>query len=113
MENQELVITFANSLPADAARFSQDLEQQLREAAPSARISLEKSRTDTQDFGSTLVLLFGTPVAVALAKAVTAFLQRNSGAAITITTKEGGLIARNLDSRDAAKIAEAFAPKPR
>jgi hypothetical protein len=48
------------------------------------------------------------PVAVALAKAVIAFLQRNSGAAITIT-KAGTVVAKNLDSKDAAKIAEAFA----
>jgi len=53
-------------------------------------------------------LLFGTPVAIALAKSVTAFLQRNSGASITITSS-GAVVATNLDSRDAAKIAEAFA----
>jgi hypothetical protein len=56
------------------------------------------------------VLLFGTPVAIALAKAVSTFLQRHSGATIRIT-RSGEVIASNLDSRDAARIAEAFAGK--
>src|SRR5262245_23471480 len=110
MHNQELTITFEGALPADAARLAQDLEQHLREACPSAQLALKKSREDSQDFGSTLVLLFGTPVAIALARAVTAFLQRNSGASITITSS-GTVVATNVDSRDAAKIAEAFATK--
>jgi|SRR5579863_3371468 len=110
MVQQKLVIAFEDTLPADASKLVQDLEQQLREAAPSASISVEKTRQDTQDFGTTLVLLFGTPVAIALANAVTAFLHRNSGATITIT-KAGSVVAKNLDSQDAARIAEAFAAK--
>ncbi|MHC2708397.1 hypothetical protein ACVIWV_007690 [Bradyrhizobium diazoefficiens] len=110
MHNHELIITFEGALPADAARLAQDLEQQIREACPSAQTTLKKSREDSQDFGSTLVLLFGTPVAIALAKSVTAFLQRNSGASISITSS-GAVLATNLDSRDAARIAEAFAKK--
>jgi len=106
---EELSIKF-DTLPADANRFAQDLEQQLRELVPSAKVSLKKERSDSQDFGATLILLFGTPVAVALAKAVTTFLQRNLGASITIT-KDGAVIAKNLDSKDAAKVAEAFAGK--
>jgi hypothetical protein len=112
MQDQELVISFDDSLPADAAKLAQDLEQQLREADPSVKISLEKTRADSQDFGATLILLFGTPVAIALAKAVAAFLQRNSGASITIT-RSGNVVAKNLDSKDAAKIAEAFSGKTR
>jgi hypothetical protein len=112
MEEQQLRLEFENALPADASRLAQALEQELRDAAPSARITLEKARQDSQDFGSTLVLLFGTPVAIALAKAVTTFLIRNSGASIAIT-KGGTVIARNLESQDAARIAEAFASPER
>jgi hypothetical protein len=112
MDHQKLEITFEGSLPADAAKFAQDLENELRGADRSAKISLEKARPDSQDFGTTLVLLFGTPAAIALAKAVIAFLQRNSGASITIT-KAGTVVARNMDSKDAARIAEAFVGKTR
>lgn len=106
----EFRITFSGADDAEAARLAQGLEEQIHEAVPSADVRLDKARPDTQDFGSTLVLLFGTPVAIALAKAVTVFLQRNMGASITIK-KDGTVVAQNLDSRDAAKIAEAFAAK--
>jgi hypothetical protein len=112
MDEQKLAIAFENVLPADASILAQDLEQQLLEAAPTAKISLEKTRADSQDFGTTLVLLFGTPVAIALAKAITLFLQRNSGASITITS-DGTVLAQRLDSSDAARIAEVFAGRSR
>lgn len=108
--DRKLEISFEDCAPADANRLAQTLEEQLREASSSAQVTLIKDRSDTQDFGTTLVLVFGTPVAIALAKAVSIFLQRNSGASIRIT-KSGEVIARNLDSRDASRIAEAFAGK--
>jgi hypothetical protein len=110
MDRQRLEITFEDCTPADAAMLANNLESDLREQDPAADISREKDRPDSQDFGSTLVLVFGTPVAVALAKAVATFLHRHSGASIKIS-KAGEVIASNLDSRDAARIAEAFAGK--
>jgi hypothetical protein len=110
MADQRLEISFEDCLPADAARFAQALEQQLREFGPSASITLKKERADSQDFGATLVLVFGTPAAIALAKGVSAFLQRHSGASIRIL-KSGEVIAQNLDSKDVARVAEAFAGK--
>ena len=106
--NQQLEISFENCLAADANQLAQTLEDEIRETNSSVTLSLKKDRLDAQDFGTTLVLIFGTPVAIALANAVTTFLQRHSGATIRIT-KSGEVIARNLDSRDASRIAEAFA----
>jgi hypothetical protein len=99
----EIEISFAECSPAQAARFSNDLEQHLRDDVPAAQAALKKARPDSQDFGTSLVVLFGTPVAIVLAKSIGGFLQRHSGATITIT-KDGEVIARNLDSRDAARI---------
>lgn len=102
-------ISFDGSSPAEAAQLSNELEQDIREAA-AVDIARKKERHDTQDFGSTLVLVLGTPVAIIVAKAVAAFLLRHSGATIRIS-KNGELIAQNLDSKDAARIAEAFSGK--
>jgi hypothetical protein len=110
METREYKIFFEDCTPADSARLVQELEDELREAAPSARISLEKDRADSQDLGSTLVLVLGTPVAITLAHSLGAFLRRHSGASITIT-RSGEVVGKNLDSSDAAKIAEAFGVK--
>jgi len=102
-------ISFENCEPGDALKLASELEQNLHEAA-SAEITRKKDRQDSQDFGTTLVVLFGTPVAIALAKAVAVFLQRHSGASISLCA-DGSVIAKNLDSKDAARIAEAFAGK--
>lgn len=98
-------ISFEGST-AEAAQLSNELEQDIREAA-AVDITRKKERQDTQDFGSTLVLVLGTPVAIIVAKAVATFLSRHSGATIRIS-KNGELVAQNLDSKDAARIAEAF-----
>jgi hypothetical protein len=110
MNNQQFEISFEDCLPGDAAGFAQALGADIREFAPAVAVELKKERMDSQDFGTTLVVLFGTPVAITLARAVGAFLQRHSGASIKIS-KSGEVIARNLDSSDAARIAEAFAGK--
>jgi membrane-associated two-gene conflict system component 1 (EACC1) len=102
-------ISFDNCPAGEAAQLANELEQDLREAA-AAEITRKRDRPDSQDFGATLVVLFGTPVAIVLAKAVSNFLQRHSGASISIT-KDGAVVAKNLESKDAAKIAEAFARK--
>lgn len=108
-ETNSLEITFDNCTQAEAAQLANLLEQDLREAAET-EIRRKKDRADSQDFGSTIVLLFGTPVAIALAKAVSGFLQRNSGATIRIS-RDGEVVGTCLDSKDAARIAEAFAGK--
>jgi hypothetical protein len=110
MDEQTLEIAFDSCDPADAGRLATALEEDLREIHGSTKISLKKERPDAQDFGSTLVLVFGTPVAIALAGAISTFLQRNSGARIRIS-KSGEVIASNLESQDAAKIAAAFTGK--
>ena len=58
------------------------------------------------------MLLFGTPVAIALAKAVTVYLHRTLGDSISIS-RDREVVAKILDSRDAARIAEALAKAKR
>jgi hypothetical protein len=55
MDQQELEITFEGCDQSDASRFAQDLEQHLLEVAPTVDVKLKKARSDTQDFGTTLV----------------------------------------------------------
>jgi hypothetical protein len=108
MSAQSIVINFAGCSPADANRYAQDLEGALICVDPSIDVK-RGTKEGSQEIVSSLVLLFGTPVAGALAHAVYKFVARNTGAKIRISTLNGRVIAENLDSRDAARIAEAFA----
>lgn len=109
MSNETFELSFEGADAAEAAKLANELEQEVR-GVDNVEVSLKKERPDSQDFGATLVLVLGTPVAISLAKAIGIFLQRHAGASIKIS-KNGEVVATNLDSRDASRIAEAFAPK--
>lgn len=112
MSQQSIVIDFADCSPANANKYAQDLEGALIRLGPSVEIK-RGTKEGSQEIVSSLVLLFGTPVAVSLAHAIYSFLTRNSGAKIRISTPSGDVIAENLDSKDAARIAEALAAAQR
>jgi hypothetical protein len=94
----------------EATRFANELRSDLLDNLPVTSAEVVKDRSDTMDFGATLVLVLGTPVALVLGKAVANYFGRNSGARIHITA-DGQVIAENLDSKDAAKVAEVFAER--
>jgi hypothetical protein len=108
MNRQSFVISFVDCSSADANKYAQDLEGALIRVDPSIDVK-RGTKEGSQEIVSSLVLLFGTPVAAALAQAIYKFVARNTGAKIMISTPNGCVIADNLDSRDAARIAEAFA----
>jgi hypothetical protein len=110
MGNEKFELSFQDCAESEATVLAQGLEEHLREAKLNVQVELKKGRSGTQDFGSTLVLILGTPVAIALAQGVAAFLLRNSGARIRIA-RSGEVIAENLNSEDAAKIAEVLSRK--
>lgn len=108
MQHESFVLGFAGASTAEANRYASDLVGTLRGLDQSLTAEQQRNRDDTQDFGSTVVLILGTASITALAKGVAAWLARHSGARLEISA-EGRVVATNLDSRDAAKIAEAFA----
>lgn len=108
--NHEFEITFSHCDSVEAGILAQELEHELADACPESKITRRKSRSDTLDFGSTLVLVLGAPATIIAAKAIQSFLNRNSGARLTLWC-DGTVYAENLSSRDAVKIAEAFAKK--
>jgi hypothetical protein len=62
----------------------------------------------TQDFGSTLVLVLGTPAVVAAATAIGNWLQLRAKASLTIETPDKKIVAQNVTRKDAARLAELF-----
>ncbi len=109
-EELRFELSFEGEDSADANILAQRLKEDLAEALPDAVIERKKPSQDTMDFGATLVLVLGTPVAVVAAKAITEFLRRNSGVKLVLSS-DGSIIAEHLDSKDAARIVEAISRK--
>jgi hypothetical protein len=107
MNDSPFVITFPGASAADANRYAADLATALQELDEEIQVSQDRDRPDTQDCGTILQIVLGAASVTAVAKGVAAWLARHSGARIQINT-DGSVVASNLESRDAARIAEAF-----
>jgi hypothetical protein len=100
-------VSFEGPTRADENRAIQELRDELRERAGDGVVAtIEKLDKDSQDAGATLVLLFGSSAAVAIAQGIRAYLARrgDAGDRIMIRTADGfeliatGEAARNLDA---------------
>lgn len=108
MQEETFEIRFFDCTPDEGNAYSEDLQQALREADSTVTLRRQRDIRDAQDFGATLVLILGTGAITAIAKGLSAWIARNSGARVVIT-KDGKVVAENIDSRDAARIvADAF-----
>jgi hypothetical protein len=107
MTESEFVISFPGASTADANRFAADLAIVIRETGEGLKVKQQRARSETQDIGATLLVILGTASATALANGISSWLARHSGAKIQIDV-DGKVVASNLDSRDAARIAQSF-----
>jgi hypothetical protein len=110
MDHTQFVLKFHDATVAEANRYAADLASVLRTIHPGVLVSQQRDRIDTQDLGSTIALILGTGSATVVAHGIAAWLSRHTGATVEISAN-GAVIASNLDSRDAARIAEAFSRK--
>ena len=111
MEKRTYVITFKGVSGEIASRYASELRSALLDATPDVEVDQRRADTHTQDFGSTLVLVLGTPAVLAVAKAMGDWLQKRQSAMIDIDEKNGRAHAENLTSKDALRLAELFQPK--
>ncbi len=104
-----LRISFEGLTRAEANRAVSELADRLHDAAEDLTVTVEKEDPDSQDAGSTLLLLFGTSSALAIARGIRAYLTMY-GSRMVIRTKDGneviasGDAVKNLDS---AALVEA------
>src|ERR1700724_1882840 len=101
MRTESLVITFADAFTSDANRFAGDLAEALCDVDPSITVNRQREISDSQDFGSSLLVVLGTAAATAVAKGIAAWVARKSGARIEIRRKGKGILtAAHVDSKD-------------
>jgi hypothetical protein len=112
---------FLISIKGDAARrniaiqeLSQMIEQSLAKHKVAKQVQMKRMKVDkkTQDFGATLVVVLGTPAALALAKGIHDFISKY-GDSVVISTPKGivkatGGATKNID---VAKTVEALEGK--
>jgi len=108
MEKQTYIITFKDVSGEIASLYAGELRNALLDAASEIEVDQRRADARTQDFGSTLVLILGTPAVLAVAKAMGDWLQKRQSAIIDLDEKNGRVHAENLTSKDALRLAELF-----
>jgi hypothetical protein len=110
MGQQIYTITFDNGSVADANRWASELKEYI-ETVSDVEVKQQQDNPYSQDLGTTVVLIFGTPAVLAVAKALGNWLMRHREVSITIKTPEGEVVGTNLTSPDAMKLAELLLPQ--
>jgi hypothetical protein len=109
MTDDEIWVSFPDASSADANVFAQTLSDDLRDSARELTVNVRKDRSDTQDFGATLVLVLGTAAATKVATGISRWIARHSGTRVLLKKKDGTeLLIEDADSASAAKIAAAL-----
>jgi hypothetical protein len=108
MEERAYVIEIEGTSPADANRYAEELRDILRGATSEVKVEQRRADAEAQDFGATLVLILGTPVAIVLASAFRDWLNRRDSVRLHFKTPEGEILLENISAKDARKILELF-----
>jgi hypothetical protein len=112
MSAQEICITFPEESPDFANQLAESLAVELRREVlkdgDSDSANVVRTDPTAQDFGTTLVLLLGTPVLLALANAVRDWAKRRDQATVQIN----GIRISNVGTKDVADIITALNHRP-
>ncbi len=99
----EIMLRLPQASEAEGGRAMQDLARVLEQAAPDVRSRVARVDADSQDLGTTLVLLAGTPAALALAKGIAGWLIKAGRPAIEITCGKTRVVIEKGLSEEATR----------
>lgn len=106
MSTNTYLIEFIEATAKDANEYAEDLANVLLDVSPDVEVTQKRARPSAQDFGATLVLVLGTPAAIAIAKALGDWLKLHHSVKITIKTKDGAFVGENLTAKDANRLVQ-------
>ena len=111
MDQQTYIISFEDVPPPDANRYAEELSNAVLDATTDAEVQRRRSDPYAQDFGSSLILILGTPAIVAVVNAIGNWLQLRRSASLTIKTPDGEVSAQNITSKDMERLMQIFLKK--
>lgn len=101
-------IEFVGATDAEANRYAAELKEMLTDASPDLNAEVHRKSPNTMDFGSTVVLVLGTPAVIIAANAIRDWLKRRNSVSIDITDSSGRKKITGVNSKDAEKIIRIF-----
>lgn len=106
MPRQELRVRIDAGTAASSGGHAQALQEQLSRDLRDIQVTTTRTQDEATDFGTTLVLVLGTPVAIELARALHAYMTR-TGIDVIIEEPDRTVRLKGLKSEDMAAAIEA------
>ena|SRR5271165_3268602 len=103
---ESFIVKFPGVSIDKATQHAASLADDLREIS-GLKAQPARDNPATMDFGATVVLILGTASVTAVARGIQIWLSRQ-GIVIDIETPNGKAILKNVDSKQAGKLAEAL-----
>ena len=113
MEKQTYIVTFEGVSPSDANRYAEELRNALLDATADITVQRKRENPQAQDFGSTLVLILGTPAVAAVVTALSNWLQLRKNASLSWKSADGEINIQNISSKDVVELAQQLLNKQR
>lgn len=92
-------ISFDNVTVKEAGALALELQSEIK-AATGQELRILKKDSDTQDFGASLVLILGTPAAVAIVNAIRDYLIKKNSKTLKVVCNDTTISGEGLNSYD-------------
>lgn len=106
MEKQTYLLRFEGISEAEANHYAEELRHALLDATPDLSVQRKRPNPLTMDAGTILQIVLNASAITAAVTAISNWLQLRSKASLTIETADQKIIAQNIRSKDAARLAE-------
>jgi hypothetical protein len=110
-DKAELMLSVIGVPNAECGPLADTLRSMLLDLHPSIDSELRPSDELNQDFGSSLILLFGAPAVVAIAQGIEAFLRKYQGASIVIQRGDEKFEVKGVSDNTVAEVVRVLKEK--
>ena len=111
MDKQTHIVTFEGVPPSDANRYAEELRNALLDATADITVERKRENPQAQDFGTSLVLMLGTPATAAVVTALGNWLRLRKNASLSWKSADGEINIKNISSKDVVELAEKLLNK--
>jgi hypothetical protein len=106
MAEEHYIIRFEDTSAAEASAYADELRDRLLDESENIQAEIRREDPNKQDFGAILDIVLNADAIVPLATAIGVWLKFRHSASITIQSKDGKTVIKNLNQKDAARLAE-------
>ena len=108
MNNITCIIELNNITDAEKGKYAEELKNILLLEEKDIIVNLKRKNSNSQDFGSTLIILLTSATAVSIVKVIGQWLTKRNSVELTVKRNKNEIILKNITAKDVHQILEKF-----